>query len=642
MSRNEKGGLSFLFVAFAGVAAWAAGADAGNLDFERGDLGWQLPPAYAVVKGEGMNGTAALVYANSDPKRPYAFPKYTLNLQTGLSYRVSAMIRTENLEPNKGRGAQLAILCRASDGTGAGEHYSAGVRGTEGWTRIEFVTRPISPKAAICTLAAYCTPQSVGKAYFDDILVVPYEKPAVGRLFSSAYRNVMSSGEVALRVDLAVPEKYAPGDMRGVFSYVNDSGVRVTAAVTPAARDWAGFTLDAAKLKKGRSEIGFELFAPDGAKLGATSLMFHRPARMPKRRVWIDGHRRTIVDGQPFFPLGMFSGSKNRFAEYVKGPFNTFMPYEPLDAVEMDFFHTNGIKVIYSVKDVYAAMAEKAPSCVTSAEAENAYVQAKVDAFRTHPALLAWYVNDERTLELFKPLRARQDLLERLDPDHPTWAVFYQYELLRQMAPTYDIVGTDPYPVPAASLSYVTAATRRTNDALFGLRPMWQVPQAFDWGVYRKEKPGAPKSRMPTAEEMRSMSWQFIAAGANGLIYYSFSTIQYGRRKDGTPFDFGKAWADVCAVGAEIRRYIPVLLAAEPAPTVTGAPDAWGVRVWRKDGETWLLVVNAQDAADAATLTLSEDFATVAPAFGPAAEKAGARALKVSLAPNEPAFYRIR
>ena len=160
------------------------------------------------------------------------------------------------------------------------------------------------------------------------------------------------------------------------------------------------------------ARFGEVLAAPDGAKLGATSLMFHRPARMPKRRVWIDGHRRTIVDGQPFFPLGMFSGSKNRFAEYVKGPFNTFMPYEPLDAVEMDFFHTNGIKVIYSVKDVYAAMAEKAPSCVTSAEAENAYVQAKVDAFRMHPALLAWYVNDERTLELFKPLRARQDLLE--------------------------------------------------------------------------------------------------------------------------------------------------------------------------------------------------------------------------------------
>ena len=138
------------------------------------------------------------------------------------------------------------------------------------------------------------------------------------------------------------------------------------------------------------------------------------------------------------------------------------------------------------------------------------------------------------------------------------------------------------------------------------------------------------------------MSWQFIAAGANGLIYYGFSTIQVPKRKDGTPFSFDKAWTDICTVAEEVKRHIPVLLSVEDAPSVTGAPAAWGLRVWRKDGETWLLAVNAQDAADTAELTLSEDFATVTPAFGPAATKTGARTLKVSLAPNEPAFYRIK
>ena len=620
----------------------ASAIDGANLNFERGDFGWSLPPAYSVMKGEGMNGTAALVYENHDPKLPYAFPKCAITLHTGVAYRVSAMVRTENLNPGKGRGAQLAVMCRAADGTGAGESYSAGVRGTEDWTRIEFITRPIRPEAVTCSLVAYCTPQSLGKAYFDDIEVEPYEKPAVGALMSSAYRNTAADGVVRFRVGLAVPEKYALGDVRGVFSYVNGKGKRTSVAVTPTARDRAGFELDATRMKKGKGNVEFELFAPDGSSLGKASLEFDRPAKMPRRRVWIDNHHRLIVNGQPFFPLGMFTGNVYRRAEYVKGPFNTIMSYPALDAVEMDFFHTNGIKVIYSVKDVYAAMAERAPSCVTSSAAENAYVQAKVDAFRTHPALLAWYVNDERALELFKPLLARQRLLERLDPDHPTWAVFYQYDLLRQMAPTYDIVGTDPYPVPSMPLARVTEATRKTRDALFGLRPMWQVPQAFDWGVYRKDKEGAPKSRMPTAAEMRSMTWQFIAAGANGLIYYSFSTIQYGKRKDGTPFDFDKAWADICAVGAEVRRYIPVLLAVEPAPTVTGAPDAWGVRVWRKDGETWLLVVNAQERADAVELAISENFSSVEPAFGPAAERTGACRLKVSLAPNEPALYRIK
>ena len=135
---------------------------------------------------------------------------------------------------------------------------------------------------------------------------------------------------------------------------------------------------------------------------------------------------------------------------------------------------------------------------------------------------------------------------------------------------------------------------------------------------------------------------QYIAAGANGLIYYGFSTIQVPKRKDGTPFSFDKAFADVCTVAEEVKRYIPVLLSVEDAPSVTGAPEPWGVRLWRKDGETWLLAVNAQDEPSEAELTLSEDFAAVTPAFGPAAVRTGARTLKVALAPNEPAFYRIK
>ena len=40
--------------------------------------------------------------------------------------------------------------------------------------------------------------------------------------------------------------------------------------------------------------------------------------------------------------------------------------------------------------------------------------------------------------------------------------------------------------------------------------------------------------------------------------------------------------------------------------------------------------------------SFSEAFASVSAEFGPAAAKTGARTLSVSLAPNEPAFYRIK
>ena len=195
--------------------------------------------------------------------------------------------------------------------------------------------------------------------------------------------------------------------------------------------------------------------------------------------------------------------------------------------------------------------------------------------------------------------------------------------------PTFDAIGTDPYPVPRRPLSLVTDWTRKTHKGCFGMRPVWQVPQAFE-GSHAD-------SRMPTAEEMRSMSWQCIAAGANGLIYYTYGTLH--RPKNKTPFE--KAWADVCAAAGEVRRYIPVMLSVEPPPAVSGAPEAWGVRVWRKDGNVYLLAVNAQDHADAATLVLSEEFAAVASEFGPEAKLDGGRRVCLALGPNEPAMYRF-
>ena len=610
--------------------------------FEDGGAGWTIPPAYSVVKGEGMNGSSAFVYENADPALPYVYPQCEVQLQTGVVYRVSGWIRTENLEPGKRKGAQLAVLCWDAKGELVKDWYSPGVRGTKDWQKIEFVTREIPPAAAKCALLAYCTPQALGKACFDDIQITPFEDPAVGMLFSSAYRNTAATGKIDFAVALSIPEKYSPAETKGVFSYIGTDGARKEVSVTPAARDRAGFSLDAAQLKEGDSKIGFGLFAPDGKSLGTSSLTFHRPAEMPKRRVWIDEHHRAIVDGEPFFPLGMYSSVRAHRAEYVKGPFNTIASYLPLDAVEMDFFHTNGIKVIYSVKDIHPGMPERTPATVTDEATASAYVHGTVNAFRSHPALLAWYVNDESTIERFKALRMRQELLERIDPDHPTWTVLYQYDMMRAMAPTFDILGVDIYPVTGSPLSAVTQGARKTSDAMLGMRPMWHVPQSFDWGLFRDDKPGAPPYRMPTIAEMRSMAWQFIAAGANGLIFYGFSTIQVPKRKDGTPFSFDKAWADICTVAEEVKQYIPVLLSVEDAPSVTGAPESWGLRVWRKDGETWLLAVNAQDTTASAELTLSEDFASATPAFGPAAEKTGQRTLKVSLAPNEPALYKVR
>ena len=93
---------------------------------------------------------------------------------------------------------------------------------------------------------------------------------------------------------------------------------------------------------------------------------------------------------------------------------------------------------------------------------------------------------------------------------------------------------------------------------------MWQVPQVFDWAGYKKG-PDRDQYRAPTLAEMRAMAWQCIAAGANGLVFYSYFDLYKMDKED--PFE--KRWKDVCAMGEDIKRYIPVMLSVDPVPQIS-------------------------------------------------------------------------
>ena len=429
-----------------------------------------------------------------------------------------------------------------------------------------------------------------------------------------------------------------------MLRYTGADGARHEAAMA-ISKDEGVVTLDVAQLALGAQDVCFVL-VKGGKELGTATCKFTRVAQMPARAVWIDEFGRTIVNGEPFFPLGMYWGgiTTNKFEIYAKGPFNCLMPYaSPTSKDLMDLCHAHGVKVIYSVKDVFSGT-HWAPKGVNTEADEVAYITARVKKFKDHPALLAWYLNDELPLSMLPRLSARRDLMERLDPGHPGWVVLYQYSQIADYMPSFDVIGTDPYPIPRPA-ALASTWTRATYKGTMGLKPLWQVPQAFDWAAYKKTAEEKKKCRAPTEAELRSMCWQCIACGANGLVMYSWFDLW--KEPNGVPF--ATRWAEVCRVGEEIKKYVPVLLADELYGFATcaaclAAPqeNPLSVRAWRHAGEIWVLAVNSSDKPLDAQIGLSEKCASASAAFGPAPRLAeDGQKLTVPLAPLEPALVRL-
>lgn len=189
-----------------------------------------------------------------------------------------------------------------------------------------------------------------------------------------------------------------------------------------------------------------------------------------------------------------------------------------------------------------------------------------------------------------------------------------------------DVLGIDPYPVAQKPLSHVTDMVRGTQACNFSDRPLWNVPQTFNWGWYRKDQ--AAKERFPTEQEIRSMNWQHIAGGANGLVSYCFHALL----RDIPPAEFEAYWGAICRPNEEVRRLIPVLLSVDPAPAVTGAPAELPVRVWSKGGDLYVLACNVLDRPLAATLKIgSGRWKAVAAEVGPKQRMSGPNTLDIDL-----------
>ena len=596
-------------VALCSLAASAASDLLKNGDFEAGDIGWRLPRGlWRVEKGLGMEKSSALVFAVGEDVKAESIrwaettAAARFPVESGMGYRFEGWLKTDALKIL--RGGDLALEFAAYDAQGKCVKSCAAVRtadntpGSDGWYRVEGVT-PVLPQDAVCGGLFFYSGACVGTAYVDRLSVSPVALNPVDTLVVSAYRAEAWEGDVSFAAAYCVnPFRNPETELVATLEYMSPTGkVRISCQRKDGV---ASATLPVEAFAFGRNEVELALSRKGGGELGRSSCFFRREAEPMPRKVMFDGRHRTVVDGKLFFPLGMYWSWNDvapaTLARYTKdGPFNCLVGYGEQSEAKMDLCHAAGVRVIASLSGHFKEM-HKAKTPHRAAEIDARYVRGRLRRSRTHPALIAWYLADEVPSIYERILAAKRDMVYELDPDHPTWIVLDKPGQVRELIRGFDVIGMDPYPVgnhgnaDRTSIGIAAGWARSAAKSTYGFRPMWQVPQAFDWGYYRPNETNNAAVRMPTFAEVRSMTWQAIAAGANGLIYFSHFDL-LNRSKWPKERTAG-GWENVCAVAKEVKAFEPIFFSDDPVPELQGGDGDIAARAWSYGGKIHVVMAN--------------------------------------------------
>lgn len=305
-----------------------------------------------------------------------------------------------------------------------------------------------------------------------------------------------------------------------------------------------------------------------------------------------------IADGLPFFPFGFYCGPVGNLPEQevvhgftMIGPYQSNLPEGLADRkAYMDRCARIGMRVQYAVNSLIGSGHNGARGLALSDEEKLAILKSEIVAFRDHPALLSWYINDEPDGQGRPPaiLEAAYKMIKELDPYHPISIVFMMPSRAEDFRHTMDIAMTDPYPIPGPADKVMDDVSKYVQAYQYE-RPVWLVPQAFGgqemW------------AREPTAQEIRLMTYMGLVSGAKGIQYYTHAPGNSNPQSV-------SGWSACSDIAVETAQMAGFLLSGEEAPRVrTGDPKVLA-RAFRYNTNLLVIAVNNENKPKPLTLDL--------------------------------------
>ncbi len=367
--------------------------------------------------------------------------------------------------------------------------------------------------------------------------------------------------------------------------------------------------------------------------------------------VTVVGDQCVLVDGKPFFPIGLYSaGGAIDFPYLAEAGFNTVHSY----AWEGMSTHDGGQAWLDAACDngLMALIGLYRPH-VKAMEFEGAI--RRIEQFRDHPALLAWHTMDEpswdREGDMGKDYMPRAyEIVKQHDPRHPVTAVTCHFGDCELFEPSVDAMQADYYAVPPIPANWYSGTGFRGvklfvdkwREASGGRKPFWFVAQAFDFSTSKEKGYDVPEEwrRGPTYEEMRCQTYTAVAAGARGILYWSLSRLLGDQMTRGL-MPRVRLWEDLKSVVGELNALMPLLT----ADTEETRAEANGVAsMVKSDGnDLYIVAVNYERRRTEAAIEIpGVRGGTAEGVFGKGSLRIRNGKLSLRFAPLEAKVLRVR
>ena len=318
----------------------------------------------------------------------------------------------------------------------------------------------------------------------------------------------------------------------------------------------------------------------------------------------------VLVDGKPFFPIGLYAVWKREFNGN-----NIDKAFKDLKAAGFNFAHTYNASrnadfaEFLNTADKYGFKLWITPG----SDMINNIIRE-----RHHPSILAWYIGDD-THTYFSPedVKRNHDICHSLDNAHlttqadgtgPRGASHYE-----AFIGSTDSFMPEIYPVredkpDAKEVPTVIRDMKTIYDDLSRngspVKTIWAIIQHFDgWGW----------KRFPSFDELRAMSYLSIIHGAHGITWYTYGGYNQNHGVTSTP----EHWHEITTVAGELASIQNQLCSRhakeQPAVTILSGPKTDALEhpsvtclLKDNDGPKILLACNSSTEAVQAVIDIKE------------------------------------